>query len=146
MLNIDPTITDSFYRYKMPSITLAHEKNNTVLLNLYEISSSLNFDVELIHKYITMELGCAGKIDKNNRIILNGKFDSNHLQKILYNFIENYILCPQCRNPEGKYKIKNNSLRFECLACGCKSKFGENKFLIHVVKKGVTQKKSIYEQ
>ena len=52
-------------------------------------------------KYFGCELGAQTQIDlKNERYIVNGSHDADKLQEILDGFIEKFVLCPDCENPE----------------------------------------------
>ena len=52
-------------------------------------------------KYFGCELGAQTQIDlKNERYIVNGSHDAEKLQDILDGFIEKFVLCPDCDNPE----------------------------------------------
>ena len=63
-------------------------------------------------KYFGCELGAQTQIDlKNERYIVNGSHDADKLQEILDGFIEKFVLCPDCENPETVL------VRFRC-CCG----------------------------
>lgn len=64
-----------------------------------------NSDITLLFldptKYFGCELGAQTQIDlKNERYIVNGSHDAEKLQDILDGFIEKFVLCPDCDNPE----------------------------------------------
>ena len=64
-----------------------------------------NSDITLLFldptKYFGCELGAQTQIDlKNERYIVNGSHDAEKLQEILDGFIEKFVLCPDCDNPE----------------------------------------------
>ena len=65
---------------------------------IIEKLSSLSSDPT---KYFGCELGAQTQIDlKNERYIVNGSHDADKLQEILDGFIEKFVLCPDCENPE----------------------------------------------
>ena len=46
-------------------------------------------------------MGAQTQIDlKNERYIVNGAHDGDKLQEILDDFIQKFVLCPECENPE----------------------------------------------
>ena len=52
-------------------------------------------------KFFGCELGAQTQIDlKNERYIVNGAHHADKLQEILDGFIEKFVLCPDCENPE----------------------------------------------
>lgn len=113
---------DAFYRYKMPSIIIKTEINQTVLVNLMNIVSSLNSKEEYLIKFLSEDLG-TNVIVKNKKISLNGIFNQKTVQESIYKFIENFIICQGCGNPETEmYLSKKKEIKTECKACGKKFK------------------------
>ncbi len=43
---------------------------------------------------------CFARMDESNTFIVNGKFSANQLAEVLDLFIEKFVLCGSCRNPE----------------------------------------------
>lgn len=126
MIAINQEFTnDPFYRYKMPPILIKKEVNKTVLLNLSEISSSLNTEIEYLMKFLSEDLG-TNVSNKNEKIILNGLFENVVLQKSIYSFINKFILCKYCGNPETEIYLKKDYLKNECKACGKKFKIEDD--------------------
>ena len=61
---------------------------------------SINFVLDPT-KFFGCELGAQTQIDlKNERYIVNGSHNAEKLQEILDSFIEKFVLCPGCENPE----------------------------------------------
>lgn len=70
-------------------------------------------------KYFGCELGAQTQIDlKNERYIVNGSHDADKLQEILDGFIEKFVLCPDCENPETVLVMCYLLLRMEHLGVG----------------------------
>lgn len=56
---------------------------------------------------------------KNDKYIVNGKHDADALAKLLDVFIEKFLLCGTCRNPETTMEVqKNGNIQMRCMACG----------------------------
>lgn len=52
-------------------------------------------------KFFGFELGTQVKIvQKNDKYIVNGAHDAEKLQDVLDLFIEKFVLCSDCKNPE----------------------------------------------
>lgn len=49
---------------------------------------------------------------------MNGSHDPNKLQDILDGFIQKYVLCPGCQNPETVLSVKRDQITTSCKACG----------------------------
>lgn len=129
------SIDDPFYRYKMPSIIIKKEVNKTVLINLLDITNSLKTDKEYLCKFLSEELGTS-VICKHDKISLNGVFDKTLIQDSIYKFIDIFILCQSCSNPETTMYIKNNQIKTACQACGAKCKINNDyKVIKYIISK-----------
>lgn len=138
-INIVGSNNDPFSRYRMPSICLKIEgKNNgikTIISNLSNIAKNLDRDPMHILKYFAYELGVQTNF-KNGRYILNGKFESHILQNIIHRFIENYVTCKLCGNPEtviNSYRNRNK-IEIKCNSCGFSDfKHNNNKLSNYII-------------
>ncbi|CAB3396835.1 unnamed protein product [Caenorhabditis bovis] len=122
-LNVNRSVSDPFYRYKMPKLMAKVEgKGNgikTVISNMSEIAKALERPPMYPTKYFGCELGAQTNFDaKNERYIVNGEHDANKLQDILDGFIKKYVLCPACENPETSLMVRKNTIHSKCKACG----------------------------
>ena len=112
--------SDLFYRYKIPPLRLKFEGNRTVLLNMTEISKSLNRDPNLIIRYFSHKLCTSARFDpKRDCYVINGLHLVSSLQTILLSFSKIFIECKDCGNPETILSSKKNMfLKMICKACG----------------------------
>lgn len=66
-----------------------------------------------------MELGAQTKFDEAaDRAVIQGSHNAPDLQKSLDKFIEQFVLCPTCKLPEIKMKVKSSNIKIDCAACG----------------------------
>lgn len=124
-VNINRNLSDQFYRYKMPKLVAKVEgKGNgikTVIVNMPEIAKSLNRPPMYPTKYFGCLLGAQVNFDsKSERYIVNGAHDPNKLQDLLDGFIQKYVLCQSCENPETILSVnkKKEVIGTNCMACG----------------------------
>jgi translation initiation factor 5 len=124
-VNINRNLSDQFYRYKMPKLVAKVEgKGNgikTVIVNMPEIAKSLNRPPMYPTKYFGCLLGAQVNFDnKSERYIVNGAHDSNKLQDLLDGFIQKYVLCQSCENPETILSVNQEKeiIVTNCVACG----------------------------
>ncbi|KAJ5073825.1 eukaryotic translation initiation factor 5 [Anaeramoeba ignava] len=124
MINIRKDIIDESYRYKMPALESRIEGRGngvkTVITNMNKIAEALETEPDIITKFFGFELGAQSKWEKKTlRSVVNGRFDTDDLQDLLYKFIDKFILCQGCFLPELDAKIdRHNRLEFSCRACG----------------------------
>uniref|UniRef100_A0A4W5NIM3 Eukaryotic translation initiation factor 5 n=1 Tax=Hucho hucho TaxID=62062 RepID=A0A4W5NIM3_9TELE len=124
-VNVNRSVLDQFYRYKMPRIIAKVEgKGNgikTVIVNMTDVAKSLNRPPTYPTKFFGCELGAQTQFDaKNDRFIVNGSHEANKLQDMLDGFIRKFVLCPECDNPETDLHInaKKQTIGNSCKACG----------------------------
>eukprot|EP01041_Mallomonas_annulata_P008502 gene8502-17534_t len=118
-------VEDPSYRYKMPRITAKVEGRGngikTVLTNIFEVALSLNREAPEITKYFGCEMGSQTTFSAEiERAVVNGNHNAQDLQNKLSTYIEQFVLCKQCRLPETSYRIKNGIIAQKCAACGSK--------------------------
>lgn len=124
MINIPRTVEDEFYRYKMPKLVAKVEGRGngikTVIVNMVDIATSLERPPSYPTKYFGFELGAQTKCDeKNDKWIVNGRHDQETLAALLDGFIEKFVLCKTCGNPETIMAVsKAPSIELRCMACG----------------------------
>lgn len=121
-INICRDNTDPFYRYKMPPIQSKTEGRGngikTAIVNLAEVARALNRPPAYLIKFFGYELGAQTQI-QNDRYLVSGAHDSNELQDSLDGFINKFVLCGSCKNPETEILLKGkDSLERDCKACG----------------------------
>lgn len=122
-LNVNRSVQDAFYRYKMPRLQAKVEgKGNgikTVVVNMVDIARSLDRPPTYVTKYFGCELGAQTQFDiKAERYIVNGCHDAAKMQDMLDGFIKRFVLCEKCDNPETVLKVKKNMIGAACKACG----------------------------
>ncbi|XP_028858743.1 eukaryotic translation initiation factor 5 [Denticeps clupeoides] len=124
-VNVNRSVSDQFYRYKMPRLIAKVEgKGNgikTVIVNMVDVAKALNRPPTYPTKFFGCELGAQTQFDaKNDRYIVNGSHDANKLQDMLDGFIRKFVLCPECDNPETDLHVnpKKQTIGNSCKACG----------------------------
>lgn len=124
-LNVNRSVADAYYRYKMPKIVAKVEgKGNgikTVVVNMVDVAKSLARPPTYPCKFFGCELGAQTQFDfKNERYIVNGSHEASKLQDLLDIFITKFVLCPGCDNPETVLKAypKKQAISQVCMACG----------------------------
>ncbi|KAJ3739318.1 domain found in IF2B/IF5-domain-containing protein [Lentinula detonsa] len=127
IVNIRRDVDDKFYRYRMPLLTTKIEgKGNgikTVIPNMADVARALSRPPTYPTKFFGCELGAQTSFDeKNERYIVNGAHDANRLRELLDGFIDKFVLCKSCKNPETELIIlkqgRTEDIIRDCKACG----------------------------
>lgn len=148
-VNIPRSNTDSFYRYKMPIIKIKIEgKGNgirTVIVNMGKVMKSLDRPLEYGTKFIGFELGTQTKVDNaRDNCIVNGQHNEETLSQCLDKFIDTYVLCTNCKNPETVLDIKKGIIVAKCKACGKYYKIDMgHKLSNHILKSEINKTPSV---
>jgi translation initiation factor 5 len=126
LLNVRRDVKDDFYRYKMERLqTKIEGKGNgikTVIVNLSTVAQSLARPGSYLIKYFGFELGAQTNLDPpDDRWIINGAHEASKLQDHLDGFINKFVLCKKCKNPETDVVIKDGHIVLDCKACGQRS-------------------------
>lgn len=111
----------------MPLLTTKIEgKGNgikTVIPNMTDVARALSRPPTYTTKFFGCELGAQTSFDeKNERYIVNGAHDANRLRELLDVFIDKFVLCKSCKNPETELVIikagRSEDIIRDCKACG----------------------------
>lgn len=108
---------DPFYRYKLPTVLVKYEKNKTSLENLDDICKKLGRPPIHLLKFFGYELGTS-TIIKHERYFLRGEYTVSQLSTLIDKFMEKFVTCEVCGNPETELE----SEAMTCRACGEQTK------------------------
>ena len=106
-------------RFEIPRVKVQREGNRTVIKNLSQIAKTLNRSEEHLYRYMVKSLGTAGILE-SGRIILQGKFTEDEVQRELNAYVKEYVLCKECQSPDTEFVKEERVLFVKCLACGAK--------------------------
>ncbi len=107
-------------RLEIPKLQYAVVGTRTIIHNFNEIAEVLNRDPQHLLKFLTGELATAALMQES-RVIFQGKFPRETLERLLQRYMETFVTCPVCKRPDTKI-VKEKRLSFlVCMACGAKS-------------------------
>ncbi len=106
-------------RFEVPKIEGRFEGKKTILTNFFQIASHLRRSPEHFLKFLTKELA-AKAIISGDRIILNIKVSSKKINPKIKQYIEEFVLCKECKKPDTELKKEGRFTSLRCLACGAK--------------------------
>lgn len=123
---------DDHYRYKMPRLTPRTISSGngikTSILNAKQIAKAIFRTSSCLTHWFGYALAVQSKPTQNQeQIVLNGDHDAKKLQNSLYEFIDNFVLCPVCQNPETICEHQGPNLVLHCNSCGNNSAVQSNK-------------------
>ncbi|MDZ7850577.1 MAG: translation initiation factor IF-2 subunit beta [Halodesulfurarchaeum sp.] len=116
-----PDISEKESRFEVPDPTLRTEGNVTVFENFQEILDSVGRDENHVLKFLQDEFGTSAHIDDRDRARLTGQFNESRVAGVIDEYVEAYVLCPECGLPDTHLTREQGAELLECDACGARS-------------------------
>ena len=107
-------------RFRLPEPSSSMSGNRTILHNFAEICNRLNRDKNHFLKFLVGELATAGNSD-GAKASFQGNFNYRVFQKLLDRYINEYVLCPICHQPDTDIVKRGRFFQLVCEACGATS-------------------------
>ena len=115
-----PKKTDTGERFVMPKIQAMPAGAKTIITNFSEISATLRRDPKHIQKYLLKELATSGEFDSKQLTVI-GRFPNILIDRKLEMYVNEYVICPDCKRPDTNI-LKDGRMAFlRCEACGAKT-------------------------
>jgi len=89
----------------------------TLLKNAGPVCKTLKREILHMLKYFVKETGVPATND-DTKIILNGMVNSYKVNQIYNKYIDEFVLCKQCKKPETRIITEKGVLLLKCDACG----------------------------
>ncbi|HII01261.1 TPA: translation initiation factor IF-2 subunit beta [Methanosarcinaceae archaeon] len=112
-----PDIETTDARFIIPEPRTFSEGKATILDNFGNIADILNRDPDHLMKYLTRELGTAGKIE-GSRAVFQGRFTRTQLADNIQAYVDEYVMCSECGRPDTQLVRVDRVLILKCSACG----------------------------
>ncbi|WP_340819406.1 translation initiation factor IF-2 subunit beta [Methanolobus sp. WCC4] len=111
----DKETTDA--RFVIPEPKIMVEGKTTILDNFNNIADVLNREPDHVMKYLTREMGTAGKID-GSRAVFQGRFSKEQISSNIEAYVEEFVMCSECERPDTQLMKMDRVLVLKCAACG----------------------------
>lgn len=104
-------------RFDIPKVRGHIQGNRTIISNFVSIATSIRRPPEHLLKYILKELATPGEINKGAALI-GRKVSASMINERVKQYVNKFVLCPECKKPDTKIKKEDNFYFIKCLACG----------------------------
>lgn len=104
-------------RFVIPKMDSFLEGNKTIIRNFSSLVKLVRRTENEYYKFLTKEFAVPATIS-GERLILNGKFFGNQLQNAFENYVNQYVLCHECKKPDTHYIDQSGVKMLKCEACG----------------------------
>lgn len=113
-----PEKTKKHERFQMPEAESFIQGNRTIVKNFGQLLKSINRDSAHFCKFIARETATSNTIDEAGRLVLTGKFSRQQISDLVKSYVEQFVLCPECKKPDTKVVEKQGVRMLKCEACG----------------------------
>jgi len=107
-------------RFEIPKLDSYLQGHKTVVKQFTQAMKAVGRDEKHVLKFITKELGTAATVSEG-RLVLNGKFFAEQINKMFTNYVKIFVLCPECNRPDTKFSDQHGVKMLKCEACGALS-------------------------
>ena len=106
-------------RFEIPVIKSIVVGSKTEISNLIEVSKQIYRDPKEIKKFLEKELASPGTIERQ-RVIFKGKLSGVMINTKFKRYVEDFVLCHECKKPDTKIIREGKQHFMKCMACGAK--------------------------
>jgi translation initiation factor 2 subunit 2 len=106
-------------RFEVPKVDSFIEGSKTVVSNLQQTVSFLRRDLEHFIKFLSKELATQILI-KGDKAIFNRKLSSGQINEKIQTYVDEFVICPECKKPDTELLKEKGFVFLHCLACGAK--------------------------
>lgn len=103
-------------KIKIP-ISIRRDGATKTSLNITEICKIINREVSHLRQFIEVELSVNCSIDGEERLVIKGVFPEAQMQKIVRNYIKQYVSCGICGSLETLLEKEEKLLFKKCKTC-----------------------------
>ena len=106
--------------FKIPGVDSIVQGSKTIIRNLAAIAGAARRPESDIARYISKELAVPASVEEH-RLIVNGRFNSEDLNKRMHHYFETYVICKECHKPDSHLESSGRGMfQFVCEACGAR--------------------------
>ncbi|QLC34617.1 translation initiation factor IF-2 subunit beta [Halarchaeum sp. CBA1220] len=108
-------------RFDVPDPEVRTEGNFTIYENFQDTLDRLDRSQRHVLQFIQNDLGTAAQIDENGRVRLTGEFSQDRIAEALDEYVDEYVLCPECGLPDTNLVRRDDATQLKCDACGART-------------------------
>lgn len=106
-------------RFEIPKVEGYFEGKKTIFTSFSQIVDYLRRKPEHLQKFLLRELATSGQ-KEGDRLILNNKVPSTKIKQKIDEYVNEFVLCKECKKPDTELVKEDRLLFIHCLACGAK--------------------------
>ncbi len=115
-----PEKTVAKERFELPVLDSSVQGKKTIIRNFSQALKSVKRDEKHFYKYFTKETATAATIE-DGKLIMTGKFFPDMINKLFLSYLNEYVLCHECKKPDTEIIERSGVKVLKCTACGALS-------------------------
>ena len=104
-------------RFEVPKVDSSIQGKKTFVKGVGNLIKEMRRDKKHFLKFLTKETATS-VTESGQNIIINRKFGAIQLNKIVENYFNQYVICPECGKPDTKVILQHGTKLMKCEACG----------------------------
>jgi translation initiation factor 2 subunit 2 len=106
--------------FVIPRADILVQGSKTIIRNLIAITDKARRKPQDLARFLSKELGVPADAEEQ-RLLINGKFQSDEVNKRIERFFDVYVVCKECHKPDSHLESAGRGmLYFVCEACGAR--------------------------
>ena len=114
-----PKLSSEKSDFVIPRVDSITEGNKTIIRNITAIADTARRKAGDIARYISKELSIPVNVE-DTRLLINGKFAQEDLNKRMLKYFEVYVVCRECHKPDTHLENAEKGMYLVCEACGAR--------------------------
>ncbi|MFH0924406.1 MAG: translation initiation factor IF-2 subunit beta [bacterium] len=110
---------ESSERFEVPKVESIVEGTKTIVPNFLQLCSLLRRNCDHVSKFLSKELATQIVIEKD-RAVFNRKLLPRQINEKIEAYVQEFIICPECKKPDTELLKEKDFMFLHCLACGAK--------------------------
>jgi translation initiation factor 2 subunit 2 len=107
----------SHERFEIPKVESFIQGNKTIVKGVNALIDNMRRDRKHFVKWLNKETALPIS-EGNGQFIINGKIGMIPLNKLIENYFNQFVLCPECKKPDTKVITQDGVRMLKCEACG----------------------------
>jgi len=117
--------TTNGIRFTPPAVDIEQSGQRTTI-TLDKLANYINRPIDHLAKYLMHELTSSGQME-GGKLILAGRFSRNLINEKINGYINEYVICKQCKSPDTQLVKEEKNYFIKCMACGAEYPVGRIK-------------------
>lgn len=113
--NVYDSLKESNGKLFLPEVITEKKPTRIDFINVTEIFKIINRDIKHFIKFLDKTRGISSDFH-NKKLLIQGKYNKDNINKYLIEYIKKYVFCPSCKNYHTLL-VKDGATKKEKIKC-----------------------------